>query len=433
MAVCLVCGKENESFLCPECRKNVDIEKLCMDIINYTVGMGNNVLWDKIAMEYFNSSRFSDVIPEIASEMPSPRREYMQILGKKAKYISLVKRDRNWLYETYEKIKDQSGLNLDEMNRVRGLVMAAYVGDYRYQDAEDMSLVLSQYDELPWECYYILGDFYTKTRRYDIAEDVLREGLSLYKDNNRAVQALNDNLIENESRRPPDGIKKEYMPSKNEQEKYAAFMAHLGMNVGYHKPEPEPIPRELYPPIEEVKEANFDSFVAFDLETTGFSSATDSIIEIGAIKVLNGKLVEKKEFQFQEFVYPYKKRIPNIVTEKTGITQEDVKDARKMWEVIPDFIEFTGDLTLMGYNSDKFDCKFLERAGRHSRVVIENKNFDVMKYAGKFAGELGLKTNKPSLADMAEILHIRNPQAHRALADAITTAKVYLKLKEIEK
>ena len=72
----------------------------------------------------------------------------------------------------------------------------------------------------------------------------------------------------------------------------------------------------------------------------------------------------------------------------------------------------------------------IKRAGRYSNIIIENQNFDVMRYAEKYKDELGIDKNKLSLSDLSNKLEIKNPRAHRALADALTTARVYLKLKE---
>ena len=63
---------------------------------------------------------------------------------------------------------------------------------------------------------------------------------------------------------------------------------------------------------------------------------------------------------------------------------------------------------------------------------MENPQFDVMKYAEKFKTELEIQDARISLEALAEKLDIKNPEAHRALADAITTAKVYLRLKEMD-
>ena len=121
------------------------------------------------------------------------------------------------------------------------------------------------------------------------------------------------------------------------------------------------------------------------------------------------------------------------ITKLTGITKEDVKDARQMWEVFPDFMEFAGDSVLVGFNNVRFDSRFLVRAGRYSNIIMKNPQFDVMKYAEGFRPELGIADEKLSLETLSRKLGIENPESHRALADAITTARVFLKLKEMDK
>ena len=156
------------------------------------------------------------------------------------------------------------------------------------------------------------------------------------------------------------------------------------------------------------------------------------MIEIGAIKVSGGKIVETQEFVFNELVRPFKKSVREDVTRLTGITKEDVKDARQMWEVFPDFMSFTGDSVLVGFNNVKFDSRFLVRAGRYSNIIMQNPQFDVMKYAERFREELGITDSKISLETLCRKMDVENPKAHRALTDAITTAKVFLKLKELD-
>ena len=85
---------------------------------------------------------------------------------------------------------------------------------------------------------------------------------------------------------------------------------------------------------------------------------------------------------------------------------------------------------LLGFNCIVFDSRFMVRVGRYSNIVIENKYSDVMRFAGQFKEKLGIGAPKVSLQELADKLGIENPRAHRALADAVTTAKVFLKLKE---
>lgn len=96
-------------------------------------------------------------------------------------------------------------------------------------------------------------------------------------------------------------------------------------------------------------------YVCFDLETTGFGK-TAEIIEIGAIKVRDGTTVDK----FSELVKPTN-RISGVVTALTGISQNDVADARNISEVLPDFLEFIGNDILLGHNIASFDIPIVRR------------------------------------------------------------------------
>ena len=102
-----------------------------------------------------------------------------------------------------------------------------------------------------------------------------------------------------------------------------------------------------------------------------------------------------------------------------------------MWEVFPDFMDFAGDNILLGYNCNAFDSRFMTRAGRYSHIEIRNPYFDVMRYARRFKRELDIESKGMTLTAVSETLGITNPEAHRALADAITTAKVFLKLRNL--
>ena len=104
-----------------------------------------------------------------------------------------------------------------------------------------------------------------------------------------------------------------------------------------------------------------------------------------------------------------------------------VKDAPDVADAFNAFADFIGDDILIGFNNARFDNKFIIRAGRYAKRIITNKTFDVMTYLSEFRD----KVNGKSLSDAATSLGIKNPQAHRALSDAITTAKVYLALLDI--
>lgn len=443
MAVCLNCGREYDGCLCNECRGSANIEDLCQRIVEYKPGCGENPLWDQLAMELSSMANFRNVVFALADELPSPRREYWKILSLSGTSKNVQKNSRPWLYETYAAIKDAEGLGVPEKNRVKGLVLGALFMDYRYEDAELLAGELLEEDNLPKQVYYNLADFYSKTRRYDEAEDAMNAASELYGEEQTRI--LFGKIAENNRkyREKEAASKQQYMPNPKEDKEaarraYVDFLASIGIEA--EMPEvsvskrniPDKIPKDQYPAPKEIRDANFDTFVAYDLETTGLSPKTDAIIEIGAVKVVGGKVIESKEYTFQEFVKPFKKSIREEVTKLTGITKEDVKDARQMWDVFRDFMEFADGCVLVGYNNVKFDSRFLVRAGRYSNLIMKNLQFDVMKYADDFKDRLGITDPKTSLETLSHKLGIENTEAHRALADAITTAKVFLKLKKMD-
>ena len=157
------------------------------------------------------------------------------------------------------------------------------------------------------------------------------------------------------------------------------------------------------------------NYVAFDLETTGLDAENDFIIEIGALKVINGKVCER----FNEFIKPPCQITPRI-TEITGITNEMVANARPTKEVIRDFVSFCGDYVLVGHNI-MFDYKFMKQHASRFGYTFEKQGLDTLQIARKTLKNLESK----SLGALCEYYHITNQAAHRAYHDALATAKVY--------
>lgn len=181
--------------------------------------------------------------------------------------------------------------------------------------------------------------------------------------------------------------------------------------------------------VSTVQESLFDSvndyndfilqnnFVVFDVETTGLEPETCEIIEIGAIKIEKGKLTDT----FQTLVKP-KKEIPSLITDITGIDNNMVADAPSIKKVIADFVLFSKNCVLSGYNVS-FDMRFLQNAGKEINYHFENQVEDTMVFARNklFLGNYTLK-------NVAKHLNVSLKEAHRALNDAIATAKVLLAL-----
>ncbi|WP_294449636.1 type I-E CRISPR-associated endoribonuclease Cas2e [uncultured Ruminococcus sp.] len=171
------------------------------------------------------------------------------------------------------------------------------------------------------------------------------------------------------------------------------------------------------------KAANRDnSFVIIDIETTGLSAETDEIIEIGAIRVVNGKKAE----EYEQLICVDKK-IPQNISALTGITQEQINENGKpIQEVLPSLIDFINDSEVVGYNVD-FDREFLlAQCDKLGMDITKVKFTDVMvTIKNKLKGMRSYK-----LESVAKRLGIKTKQQHRALEDCHLLYQVYCKLNE---
>lgn len=159
------------------------------------------------------------------------------------------------------------------------------------------------------------------------------------------------------------------------------------------------------------------SYVSVDLETTGLNPKTDRIIEIGAVKVLEGK---RMGF-FSTLVNPHRRLRPEI-TELTGIRDEDLTGAPDIEEAISQTLSFLEGLPLLGH-SVLFDFSFLKKAAADQKLSFERRGIDTLKISRKYLAELKHR----SLDYLCEYYKIPH-QAHRALADAEATAVLYERL-----
>jgi len=166
-----------------------------------------------------------------------------------------------------------------------------------------------------------------------------------------------------------------------------------------------------------------DTYIVFDIETTGFSAIKDKIIEIGAVKVKDGAIVEK----FSTFVNP-KRPIPFEITQLTSITDEMVLDAPDIETVLPEFLEFVGDGVLVAHNAG-FDVGFIEQNCRYQEIEPDFVSVDTVALARVLLPTL----SKYKLNIVAKALGISLENHHRAVDDAGATAEIFVKFVEMLK
>ena len=173
------------------------------------------------------------------------------------------------------------------------------------------------------------------------------------------------------------------------------------------------------------QDITFDQeFVAFDLETTGLSSRSDRIIEIGAVVLKNGEEVDR----FQTFVDP-ERPLERKIVELTGITDEMLVGAPKIEEVLPKFLDFIGDRVLVAHNSD-FDTGFIRAECQRLGYDYHYTAADTLILSQNLLPQL----NKFKLNIVSNALSLPDFNHHRAADDAMTCglimAKLMVKLEE---
>ena len=170
----------------------------------------------------------------------------------------------------------------------------------------------------------------------------------------------------------------------------------------------------------EYKGSFDDEFIVFDIETTGLSVLTSQIIEIGAVKIKGGEVIER----FNEFVNP-EVPIPEVIVELTGIDDSMVADADKIDVVLRKFLDFIGDRLLIAHNAN-FDISFIRKASRDLGYKFSNPYLDTVTLSRFLNSDL--KSHK--LDVVAKYYNLGEFNHHRACDDAEILANIFFAMVE---
>jgi DNA polymerase-3 subunit alpha (Gram-positive type) len=164
-----------------------------------------------------------------------------------------------------------------------------------------------------------------------------------------------------------------------------------------------------------------NNYVVFDIETTGFSAAHHKITEIGAVKIANGVITE----EFHRLIDPGVP-VPWRITEITGITDELLAGQPTIKEVLPLFLEFCSDCTLVAHNAG-FDMRFIRFNASEHGLKCDFEIVDTLALARRLLPYL--KNHK--LNTVAKHFKIEHKDHHRAIGDARATAQIFLQCCEL--
>ena len=165
------------------------------------------------------------------------------------------------------------------------------------------------------------------------------------------------------------------------------------------------------------KKIDDEEFVVFDIETTGLNSHTNEIIEIGAVKIKAGRIVDR----YSQLINPGRP-IPYHITEITSITDEQVANEPKIDEVIGKFVDFIGDAVLVAHNAP-FDMGFIKRdIKKYLNIDLQSSVIDTLQMARDLFPDL----KKYGLGDLNKTLGLALEKHHRAVDDSQATANMFI-------
>lgn len=165
------------------------------------------------------------------------------------------------------------------------------------------------------------------------------------------------------------------------------------------------------------KKIDEEEFVVFDIETTGLNSHTNKIIEIGAVKIKAGRIIDR----YSQLINPGIS-IPYHITEITSITNEQVANQPKIDEVIGKFVDFIGDAVLVAHNAP-FDMGFIKRdIKEYLNIDLESSVIDTLQ----MARDLFPDFKKYGLGDLNKALGLALEKHHRAVDDSQATANMFI-------
>src|SRR5436309_50983 len=203
----------------------------------------------------------------------------------------------------------------------------------------------------------------------------------------------------------------------------AAGVRHVPSSTNLHQPPPTSVPSPLilFKALQLVHARDLDPalerYVTFDLETTDKDVEVCEVVEIGAVRVVGGDIVDR----FHTLVQPYRPITPGA-TKVHGYTDADVRDARSFAEVWPEFRAFIGDDVLIARNGQHFDIPALRRLAAGRDGVDSLVFYDTLPLVRS------LSRDSAKLEDLALRFGIDAGRAHHALDDAVTLARVYREL-----
>jgi DNA polymerase III epsilon subunit family exonuclease len=298
---------------------------------------------------------------------------------------------------------------------------------YMEDNISDLENVLTELNK-----YYLLGINLEDSPKEEL-DDLTskKENLILLSNIQKEINTIKFNCSNEVIEKSIEIMKNKYIPILKEYQTSSSSLSSMSIpNLEIFINDAE---KKLIQKKKRKEKAHNDTinYIAFDFETTGLSPINSEILEIGAVKVLNGQIADT----FQTLIKP-KKKITSRITKINNITNEMVENERSIEEILPGFINFIEKYPLVAHNAE-FDYSFLcENYERIYNKTFKRKKTCTMKlYRKVYKEDNGEKPDSSTLEScVVDLLPKKDrdeyfSSAHRALTDAIMAHKIYESLK----
>lgn len=162
-----------------------------------------------------------------------------------------------------------------------------------------------------------------------------------------------------------------------------------------------------------------EDYIVLDIETTGLNYMLDEIIEISALKIKNRLITD----EYSTLVQP-SEPIPEAIEKLTGISNEDLKYAPQINDIIPEFYEFVSDMIIVGHNIN-FDIQFIKQNSFETDKILNNDYVDTLRLSRYLYRDI----ENHKLETLANHLSVNYIGAHRALTDCKITYECFEKMR----
>lgn len=418
---CLNCGEEVHNLLCDDCINIEVLKDIFYDLLFYKEDRCENEYIKEFVKSFDDVKSVKTVIPAVLKLFDQDEVEYYW-----CKYYGSIK-DDGFEERAIVYIEKHNIHEIFTQSLLRDL-LKYYIPDDLIRPGRWCEMVRNE-ERLCYELYEDVATYYAYIGDYDIAESIVDkmkrycedksyEGF-LYCDRGKAVEKadkLHGNIDRYRNKKP-------YWPVTEERRRMVAkFYDDRGIKYPRIDLKPEKISESDFKPIKDCLASSLDSYSAFWCECCYAYKGIKAIYQIAAVKVKNGKIMDK----FESYIRTWDGvKARKAAAKQAGVSEDYLNACKDVDQVMKKFFEFVGDDVLVSTEASGEQAKLMSRAARYAGMSeIKNEFFDLLDMAEDTSKEFDLENNTREYL----LKELAIDEGESALAKAEINIKIYDKL-----